>query len=198
MDHNRYRNSSEKSLVKSHSIPTIFDRKIAVRVTNTTESTNTINKNTQFADFFVVTTEQSKFIKTVDTALLIMIPEGDPDLTIYLNELPRLNKPDRKNDTFWFRTPANPGNIEDYTPIQTRILKILRELQQKLKLNPKDDTQSRKGFLKQFDWTDLLRREETETEEQAVEDILVQFYTKFVRHRVDIGMNTELKVKLTP
>ena len=43
-------------LIISHSISTIFDRKIAVRVTNTTESPPyTINKNTQIADFSVVT-----------------------------------------------------------------------------------------------------------------------------------------------
>ena len=53
------------SLIKSHSMSTIIDRKIAVRVTNTTESPYTINKNTQIAEFSVVTPEQSKFIKPV-------------------------------------------------------------------------------------------------------------------------------------
>ena len=49
-------------LIISHSMSTIIDRKIAVRVTNTTESPHTINKNTQIAEFSVVTPEQSKFI----------------------------------------------------------------------------------------------------------------------------------------
>ena len=35
-------------------------------------------------------------------------------------------------------------------------------------------------------------------EKQAVEDILVQYHDIFARHRMDIGMNTEFKVKLTP
>ena len=68
------------SLIVSHPMSTIYDRKIAVRVTNTTESPYTINKNTQIAEFSVVTPEQFKFIKPVDTAILSMIPEGDPDL----------------------------------------------------------------------------------------------------------------------
>ena len=68
------------SLIISHSMSTITDRKIAVRVTNTTESPYTINKNTQIAEFSVLTLEQSKFIKPVDMAILSMIPEGDPDL----------------------------------------------------------------------------------------------------------------------
>ena len=39
------------SVILSHSISTIFDRKVAVRVTKTTESPYTINKNTQIAEF---------------------------------------------------------------------------------------------------------------------------------------------------
>ena len=75
------------SLTKSHSISTINDKKVAVRVTNTTESPYTINKNTQIAEFYVVTPEQlftyvvtPVFIKPVDTAILSMIPECDPHL----------------------------------------------------------------------------------------------------------------------
>ena len=58
------------SLIIFHSISKIIDRKMAVKVTNTTESPYTINKNTQIADFSVVTPEQSKCIKPVDTAIL--------------------------------------------------------------------------------------------------------------------------------
>ena len=99
-------------LMISHSMSTKFDRKIAVRVTNTTESPYTINKNTQIAEFSVVTPEKSKFIKPVDMAILSMIPEGDPDLITYLTELLRTNKPDQQTNTFWFPTPENPGKTE--------------------------------------------------------------------------------------
>ena len=183
------------SLIISHSMSTIIDRKIAVRVTNTTESPYTINKNTQIAEFSVVTPEQSKFIKPVDMAILSMIPEGDPNLITYLNELLRTNKPDQQTNAFWFPTPENPGNTEEHTPIQAQILKELRELQQKEKLNPKDNIESRIEFLKRFDWTDTLLNE---NEKHAVEDILVEYHDIFARHRMDIGMNTEFKVRLTP
>ena len=79
------------SLILSHSISIIFDRRLAVRVTNTTELPYTIKKNTQIGDFSVVTPEQSKFIKPVDTGILNKILEGDPDLTSYLTELLRTN-----------------------------------------------------------------------------------------------------------
>ena len=82
-----------------------------------------------------------------------------------------------------------------HTPIQTRILKELNELKDKEKLNPQETTESRTKFLKRFDWTDTLL---TEMEKQAIEDILVEYHDIFARHRMDIGMNTEFKVKLTP
>ena len=183
------------SLLTSHSISTINDERIEVRVTKTTESPYLIKKRTQIAEFSVVTPEQSKHIKPVDMTILSLIPHGDPDLTAYLNALLRTNKPEQQNNTFWFSTPKNPGKPEDHTPIQTRFLKELNEFKDKEKLNPQEGTESRKKILKRFDWTDTLL---TETEKQAIEDILVDYHDMFARHRMDIGMNTEFKVNLTP
>ena len=103
------------SLLISHSISTIIDKKTAVRITNTKESPYSIKKNTQIVEFSVVTAEQSKFIRPVDTAILSMIAEGDPDLTTYLNQLLRRNRPEQQINTFWFPTPENPGKTEDHT-----------------------------------------------------------------------------------
>ena len=107
------------SLLISHSMSTKIDRRIAVRVTNTMESPYLIKKHTQIAEFSVVTLEQSKHIKPVDMAILSMIPQGDLDLTAYLNELLRTKKPEQQDNTFWFSTPENPGKPEEHSPIQT-------------------------------------------------------------------------------
>ena len=183
------------SLLFSHSMSTITDKQIAVRVTNTTESPFLIKKHTQIAEISVVTPEQSKHNKPVDMAILSMIPQDDPDMTAYLNELLRTNKSEQQDNTFWFPTPENPGKPEEHTPIQTRILKELNELKDRKKLNPQESTESRSKFLKRFDWTDTLL---TEMEKQAIENILVEYHDIFARHRMDIGMNTEFKVKLSP
>ena len=71
---------------------TKIDKRIAVRVTNTTESPYLIKKHKQVAEFTVVAPEQSKHLKPVDIAVLSMIPQGDPDLTAFLNELLRKDK----------------------------------------------------------------------------------------------------------
>ena len=110
---------------------TIIDKRIAVRGTNTTESPYLNQKHTQIAEVSVVTPEQSKHIKPLDMAILSMIPQSDPDLTAYLNELLRTSKPEQQENTFLFPTPENPGKPEDDTPIQTRILNGLNELKYK-------------------------------------------------------------------
>ena len=78
-------------LVIPHSMSTILDHKVAVRVTNTTESTYRIRKHKQIAVFSVVTPEQSKFNIPVETALLSTITQGDLDPTTYFIELLRTN-----------------------------------------------------------------------------------------------------------
>ena len=178
------------SLLISHSMSTIIDKKIAVIVTNTTESPYHIEKHTQIAEFSVVTPEQSQHIKPVDMSILSMIPQDVPDLTVYLNKLLRTSKPEQQDNTFWFPTPENPGKPEDHTPIQTRILKELNEFKDKEKLNPQKSTEAQNNFLKRFDWTDTLL---TETEKRAIEDILVEYHDIFAVHRMDIGMNTSSK-----
>ena len=80
------------SLLISHSMSTIFDKRIAVKATKTTQSPYLIKKPTQIAEFSVVTPEQSKHNKPVDMEILSMIPQSDPDLTAYLNELLRTNR----------------------------------------------------------------------------------------------------------
>ena len=128
-------------------------------------------------------------------AILSMIPQDDPDLTLYLNELLRTSKPEQQDNTFLFPTPENPGKPADHTPIPTKILKELNEFKDNEKLNPQEGTESRNKFLKRFVSTDILL---TETEKQAIEDILVEYHDILARHRMDIGMSTEFKGKLTP
>ena len=62
-------------------------------------------------------------------------------------------------------------------------------------MNPHDNESSRKAFLSNFDWSDTTLDLE---EQQEIEEILIEFHDIFARHRFDIGINREIKVKLTP
>ena len=117
------------------------------------------------------------------------------DAIHYINSRLKRAKNDEVNKTYWFTTPQNSGNEKEHTPIQTRVLNELRELEQLEKLNPLEKTNSRNQFLSKFNWTDSTLQPEAK---KAVENLLVEFHDIFAPHRFDIGINTELKVQLTP
>ena len=106
------------SLIISHPMSTITDKTVATNVTSTNETLYTIIKNTQTAHFSVVTSDQSKFIRTAEKAVLSMIPSGGPDLTTQLNKLPRTKRPKQQENTCWFPTTQNLSETEDQNPIQ--------------------------------------------------------------------------------
>ena len=126
---------------------------------------------------------------------LSMNPEGYHELTTQLSEILRTKKLEQQSNTFWLHTQEKLGEAEDQTPVKTRILRELFDLKEKEKLNPQDDTESGSIFPERFDWTDTLS---TENEKRAVGDNLVKYHDVFASHRLDIGMNTEFKMKLTP
>ena len=92
-------------------------------------------------------------------------------------------------------TPEEPGDPQQHTHIQKRVLEELLNLQELEKLNTQDDPESRSQFLTNFDWTDSL----LQTDKIArIEDLLVKFHDLFARHRFDIGMNEEFTANLMP
>ena len=83
------------SLLICHTMSTIIDKKAVVRVTYRTESVYSIKRNIQISEFSLVTPDQSKFVKPLTTPILNVIREGYPNLTTYLNEILRANKPEQ-------------------------------------------------------------------------------------------------------
>ena len=156
----------------------------------------TIKKGTHMANFSLLSLEQTKHIRPVNpTSVKHLLNNNHDDAIHYINGLLKTSKTNEVNETYWFPTPQNPGNEREHTPIQTRILNEIRELEQLEKLNPLENTASRKQFPSNFDWTDSSLQPDAK---QAVENLLVEFHDIFARHRFDIGINTEFKVQLTP
>ena len=91
-------------------------------------------------------------------------------------------------------TPRNPRKTEDQTPIQTIIFTKLLKNKEKERPNPKEDAESQTKMCARFDWTDTLL---TQAVKQAKEDILVEYHDIFARERIDLGINTAFKLKLT-
>ena len=144
----------------------------------------------------MLTPEQTKHKQPINpTSVRHLLDNNHDDAIHYKNSLLKTSKSDEVSETYLFPTPQNPGNEKEHTPIQTRILNGLRELEQLEQLNPLEDIDSGDQFLSYFDWTDSTLQPDVK---QAVGDLLVEFHDYFAQHHFDIGINTEFKVQLTP
>ena len=183
------------SIFITASLSTVNNNAIGYQIINFSELPYTITTDTHLADFKILTPEQIKHIQPVDPAVLSFMIQHEETTEVYINELLKVPQPNSEQESYWFPTPDDPGDPTTYTPIQQRIYNELLELKELEKLNPHDNETSRKTFLSNFDWTDTTLSSE---ERQEIEEILVEFHDIFARHRFDIGINREFKVKLTP
>ena len=125
-----------------------------------------------------------------------MLAEDDSeDAMVYINELLKTSEKPSHNQNFWFPTPDHPGDPATHTPIQNRILREIKELEEIQKLDPNNSEEERKTFLQSFKWDDLQLSED---DKKDIEEILIEFNDIFARHRLDIGINHDFKIKLTP
>ena len=175
-------------------ITTARGKKVAIKISNTTDFPYTIATDTKVAELQILKPEETKMIRPIDIAALNLLTEHDNVVT-YINALMQVERPEDNEEKFWFPTPENPGNEQEHSPIQKRISKELRELAELEKFDPTKNDESRNKFLAMFKWTDSLI---TGKDRDSLENTIVEFHDIFARHRLDIGMNTQLKVSLTP
>ena len=175
---------------------TLNDGNILIPVNNFTDHPYKLKKGLHIANFSVMTPEQMKYVKPVDPASTWHLLQNDQEQAAhYVSSLIKTNRNPQNSEKYWFPTPENPGNPEEHTPIQKRILQELQALQVLETLDPTKDDESRAKFLENFDWKDSTL---TPEEKEKIEELLVEFHDIFARHRFDIGMNEEFNVKLTP
>ena len=96
---------------------------------------------------------------------------------------------------FWFATPETCDDPSKLSKVEKRIyeaIKIFKELE---RLNPQNSETERLDFLSKFNWENSILNDE---EKAKVEELLVKYHHIFARHRLDIGYNSDFKVKLTP
>ena len=129
-------------------------------------------------------------IRPVDIAAL-NFPSDHDDVVTYINALMQ----GENEEKFWFPTPEQPSNEDEQSPIQKRILKQLRELPELEKLDPTESEESRAKLLSVLKWTES---QTMGTDRENLEATIVEFNVIFARRRLDIDMNTQFKVSLTP
>ena len=157
------------------SISTASNRKFDIRVTNTTPTPYTIKRNTTIAEFKILSPEEAKELKPLNTAALKVLAEDDSeDAMVYISELLKTPEKPSHNQNFWFPTPDNPGDPATHTPIQNRILREIKELEEIQKLDPNNSEVERKTFLQNFKWDNSQLSED---DKKDIEEILIEAST---------------------
>ena len=137
-----------------------------------------------------------QYVKPIDLVTTWhQLQDNSENAAYYASSLIKSTKPEDFKENYWFPTPEDPGDPQHHTPIQKRILLDLINLQELEKFNPQDNPEPRRQFLTNFDWRNSMLQPAGIA---LIEDLLVEFDDIFERHRFDIGMNEDLKGKLTP
>ena len=137
-----------------------------------------------------------KHVRPIDpVSVWLLLNENEENAIYYISSLLKANRNNDQYGQYWFPNPENPGDEASHTPIQRRIFRELRNLEEIEKLNPQDNEESRPNFLSNFDRKDSMLQQ---NEIKQIEALLVEFHDIFARHRFDIGVNEEFTVKLTP
>ena len=182
------------TIIVAPALATAHNKRLNIRIANLTDFPHTIKSHTKLAELQILKPEDTKQIRPVDAAALKLLEDPD-DTHMYVNELMKSKESEQNDENFWFPTPENPGNEDEHTPIQRRILKEIRELIQKEQLDPTKDQESRKKFLDMFSWEGSKIEG---NDRKQLEETIVEYNDIFARHRLDIGINNTFKVKLTP
>ena len=137
-----------------------------------------------------------KHVKPIDpVSIWRLLNEIEEDAIYFVSSLLKANRNNDQYEQYWFPTPENPGDENSHTPNQRRTLQELRNFQEAEQLDPQNNEESRRKFLSNFDWNDSMLQL---NKIKKIESLLVEYHDIFARHRFDIGMNEQFKVKLTP
>ena len=181
--------NEENDITFCAAIITLDEGTTRIHVNKFTDQPYKLRKGMHIANFSVMTPEQMKHVRPIDpVSTWHPLNENEEDAVHYISSLLKANKSNDHYEQYWFPTPENPGDEAPNTPIQKRILRELRNLQEAESLNPQEDEESRQKFLSNFDWKDSMLQHH---EIKQIESLLVEFHDIFARHRFDNGMNED-------
>ena len=163
-----------------------------IQLTNPNEHVYTLEANTNLANFRIPTPHQAANITPMPAEHRKLITNHPDDAAAVINQL--FVNPEMKS-TKWYTTPETYSEPDKLNKIERRIFDEILALRELERLDPVRTHDERVKFLQNFKWDELLL---SPSQQAQVEELLVKFYSIFARHRLDIGMNTDFKVKLTP
>ena len=179
-------------LLVSPAVVDLDDGKTMIQVTNPNEHMYTLEANTNLAHFRIPTPHQAANITPMPVEHLKLITDHPNGAAAVINQL--FVNPEMKS-TKWYPTPETCSEPDKLNKIERRIFDEILALRELEKLDPTRSHEERVKFLQNFMWEESLL---SPSQQAQVEELLVKYNSIFARHRLDIGMNTDFKVKLTP
>ncbi len=148
------------------------------------------------ATLSILSFDQAKYLAPVDPNLCRYLDRKFPgEAEVFLNQLYKGPAEFNNSSKFWFPTPEDIPDVSKLNGLEKRIDDEITKLKGAEELDPKASIEEREVFLKNFSWEGSIL---SKKEKRRVEDLLVEYNDIFARHRLDVGINTEFKIKLQP
>ena len=163
-----------------------------IQVTNPNEHVYTLEANTNLANVRIPTPHQAANITPMPVEHLKLITDHPDDATAVINQL--FVNPEMKS-TNWYPTPETCSEPDKLNKIERRIFDEILALRELEKVDPVRSHEERVKFLQNFRWDESLL---SPSQQAQIEELLVKYNSIFARHCLDIGMNTDFNVILTP
>ena len=105
-------------------IVTLNEKTMGIRVNKFTDQPYRLEKRFHIANFSVMTPEQKKHIRPIDTvSTWHLLNENAEDADRYISSLLEANRNNDQYEQHWFPTPENPVDEESHTLIQKQRLR---------------------------------------------------------------------------
>ena len=179
-------------LLVSPTLVDLYGGKTTIQVAKPNNHTFTFDSNTTLAHFRIPTPHQVANITPLPVEHLNLVTKYPDEAEAVINQL--FVNPDMKA-TKWYPTPETCSEPDKLNASKLRIYDEILALRELEKLDPSQSDEQRINSLENFTWDESFL---TPSQRLQVEELLVKYNSIFARHRFDIGMNTDFKVKLTP
>ena len=167
-----------------------------IGVVNVSDFPVTIKDGTRVASLELLTPDQAAYLQPVEPAVAERINQLR-HIKVSKEEFNKLtfkHEPDEQSK-HWFPTPENCKDPSRLTGTMKRIYDEIVKFKKEESLDPNHSAAMKAEFLSKFSWKGSIL---TKEEREEVEKVILEYHDIFARHRLHIGSNDEIKVKLTP
>ena len=184
--------SRKFNLMVTPALSQLQDGRTTIQVTKPNAHTFTIRQGTIVADFKIFTPKQASHARPMSLEQLAFVSSYPDEATNVINQLFQ-SREAPTTDKRWYPTHETCEDPADLNNIKRRIYDETLKLLELENLEPTVDDDQRKAFLDQFS---RENSQLTQEEQAMIERLLVKWHRTFARHRLDIEIKIEFKIKL--